>query len=364
MIKFFRHIRKRLLSENPPGGRAGKFSKYLIYAIGEIVLVVIGILIALQVNNWNEKRKNENLFKVTLDHLYTSIKVDLDILHYYQNTIKDQIVMIDEIIENADNIESQFLINMLFYIETDPNLYSSETSFHLSNLRFDPSNKTQNNVAKRITTFLNNEWWNDYFSSSNKRRENYIEPILKEAEIPIILASFGFSPIDNIPLYTHIFGQKDIDDVRRLNKSRKFQNALNTLKANKIFLRDGLITFIEDRKFMLADIKKYYPEVQMLFENIGIVGNALETGWFKSVPMTLIDEKEAIWEIKIHLNKGRFKFRANDSWTQNWGENSYSSGSLQMNGRDIPVEEGFYLIRVNLSNNDYSIKSINKNSGN
>jgi len=343
---------------------AGKTGKYFKYAIGEIVLVVIGILIALQVNNWNEKRKNENLFKVTLDHLNTSIKVDLDILYYYQNTIRDQIVMIDETLENADSIESQLLINMLYYIETDPNLYSSETSFHLSNLRFDPSNKTQNNVAKRITTFLNNEWWNEYFSSSNKRRENYIEPILKESDIPIIPASFGFSPSENMQLYTHIFSEKDLGDIRHVINSRKFQNALNTLKANKISLRDGLITFIEDRKFMLADIKKYYPEVQMLYENIGIVGDALETGWFKSVPMTLIDEKEAIWEIKIHLSKGRFKFRANDSWTQNWGENSYSTGSLQMNGKDIQVEEGFYLIRVNLSKNDYFVKGIKKSYGN
>lgn len=50
MIKFFRKIRQGLLTEN-------KFSKYLIYAIGEIVLVVIGILIALQINNWNEQHK-------------------------------------------------------------------------------------------------------------------------------------------------------------------------------------------------------------------------------------------------------------------------------------------------------------------
>ena len=49
MIKFFRKIRQKMLTEN-------KFSKYLIYAIGEIVLVVIGILIALQINNWNNNR--------------------------------------------------------------------------------------------------------------------------------------------------------------------------------------------------------------------------------------------------------------------------------------------------------------------
>ena len=50
MIKFFRKIRQKMLTEN-------KFSKYLLYAIGEIVLVVIGILIALQVNNMNEVEK-------------------------------------------------------------------------------------------------------------------------------------------------------------------------------------------------------------------------------------------------------------------------------------------------------------------
>jgi len=50
MIKFFRKIRQRLLTEN-------KFSNYLIYAVGEIALVVIGILIALSINNWNELKK-------------------------------------------------------------------------------------------------------------------------------------------------------------------------------------------------------------------------------------------------------------------------------------------------------------------
>ena len=49
MIHFFRKIRQRLLTQN-------RFTKYLLYAIGEILLVVIGILIALQVNNWNEER--------------------------------------------------------------------------------------------------------------------------------------------------------------------------------------------------------------------------------------------------------------------------------------------------------------------
>ncbi len=54
MLKFFRKIRQKLIEED-------NIRKYLLYAIGEIILVVIGILIALQVNNWNEKRKANQL---------------------------------------------------------------------------------------------------------------------------------------------------------------------------------------------------------------------------------------------------------------------------------------------------------------
>ena len=54
MINFFRHIRKDLMEKNKTG-------KYLKYAFGEIILVVIGILIALQINNWNEDRKTNSI---------------------------------------------------------------------------------------------------------------------------------------------------------------------------------------------------------------------------------------------------------------------------------------------------------------
>ncbi len=54
MLKFFRRIRKELFD-------SGRTSKYLLYAAGEIALVVIGILLALQINNWNEERNNNVL---------------------------------------------------------------------------------------------------------------------------------------------------------------------------------------------------------------------------------------------------------------------------------------------------------------
>jgi len=87
MIKFFRKIRKQLLTQN-------KFTKYLLYAIGEIVLVVIGILIALQINNANENRKYTERTKQLLinvqKELLINIKYANNIIDFYRG--KDSIM--------------------------------------------------------------------------------------------------------------------------------------------------------------------------------------------------------------------------------------------------------------------------------
>jgi hypothetical protein len=69
MINLFRHIRQRLLKE-------GKVTRYMAYAIGEIVLVVIGILIALQVNNWNQVRHQKASESIYLTQLLDETKAD------------------------------------------------------------------------------------------------------------------------------------------------------------------------------------------------------------------------------------------------------------------------------------------------
>ncbi len=70
MIKFFRKIRYDLMEKNNTG-------KYLKYAIGEIVLVVIGILIALQINTWNEQRKENKKELVVLKKLREDYRANL-----------------------------------------------------------------------------------------------------------------------------------------------------------------------------------------------------------------------------------------------------------------------------------------------
>jgi predicted RNase H-like nuclease (RuvC/YqgF family) len=89
MIKFFRKIRQNLLMENKTG-------KYFKYAIGEIVLVVIGILIALQINNANENRK----ISETKKEYYRQILLDLD---KEIDNINTRIILLDTSIVSLNN---------------------------------------------------------------------------------------------------------------------------------------------------------------------------------------------------------------------------------------------------------------------
>ena len=81
MIKFFRTIRQTLIMEN-------KTSKYLKYAIGEIILVVIGILIALQINNWNEAKKTNRNVNNYLIELNSEIGRNLSYLSNINDLLK------------------------------------------------------------------------------------------------------------------------------------------------------------------------------------------------------------------------------------------------------------------------------------
>ena len=93
MIKFFRHIRKNLLMEN-------KTSKYFKYAIGEIVLVVIGILIALQINTWNEQKRNENTLKQILVEFKEELRLNIKDLKIGIKAKESQREIKDKLLKN------------------------------------------------------------------------------------------------------------------------------------------------------------------------------------------------------------------------------------------------------------------------
>ena len=123
MIKFYRKIRQRLLTQN-------KFSKYLLYAIGEIVLVIIGILIALSINNWNENNKLEELKQV----YYQQLLIDLNKDKEY---IIEKINLYNSRIENYENYLDSYKKPHLSIEEVLQN--QNKLNFATDNIRFQNS---------------------------------------------------------------------------------------------------------------------------------------------------------------------------------------------------------------------------------
>ena len=99
MIKFFRKIRYDLMEKNKTG-------KYLRYAFGEILLVIVGIIIALQINNWNQDRLTQNRIESRLLNLIGDVENEVEEMDEVKESAKLRIIIIHEILKRNDKIKS------------------------------------------------------------------------------------------------------------------------------------------------------------------------------------------------------------------------------------------------------------------
>jgi len=96
MVKLFNNIRKKLVADKPSTART---ANYLKYAIGEIVLVVIGILIALQINNWNENRKIKITENTYIENINTDLKINLLSLEKFLTKRQETVNSVEAILD-------------------------------------------------------------------------------------------------------------------------------------------------------------------------------------------------------------------------------------------------------------------------
>ncbi len=106
MFKFFRSIRQGLVNE-------GKTSKYLKYALGEFILVVLGILVALQINNWNERRKGEEQRLVLIANLKADMQENLGFVQQMIKRGEESKESLATFLKSARGDSSQVPVNEL-----------------------------------------------------------------------------------------------------------------------------------------------------------------------------------------------------------------------------------------------------------
>lgn len=255
MIKFFRNIRKKLIKE-------GKAANYLKYAIGEIVLVVIGILIALQINNWNEERKLKIEEQNTLMKLQKESVMIVDYLTIMCNRYDNYLTQIETSAKalrdrSLNNLSEQDFVSGVFItafyeaISPSKNAYSELNSTgKIQNIESEIVKKSISDYYSKLE-YINTQlvyFRNQYTKPVDAAGEDFIYTYDEHSPFSKIKTTINFDALCNNKIFIskHVKAFRDQavfneDRKELLNRARfmceKISSALGieckiTLKAN------------------------------------------------------------------------------------------------------------------------------------
>jgi hypothetical protein len=226
MIKLFRNIRKNLLKE-------GKTSKYFKYAIGEIVLVVIGIIIALQINTWNGNRKDSIEEKALLESLYENLifaKKQSEELITEEEQLKELLIQLLGVDFKKPKKDSILITNHIFKIAVW-DLQTNKPTFNIySNL------KSTNKLSLIKNNNINQKFTDLEFQLT--KLDDILQDRLNVHQIRI--DNIFENDINFIPLVKSNIPEINIDDESKnnYNKILKLQRIRNLLGMKLAFTQD------------------------------------------------------------------------------------------------------------------------------
>ncbi|QNJ98128.1 DUF6090 family protein [Constantimarinum furrinae] len=232
MNNFFRKIRLNLLSE-------GKTGKYLKYAIGEILLVIIGILIALQINNWNDKRIERNELNLSLHSMIEELNQNIKFLETEKKDKQERLLTIESFKDVAGS--DQDPRNIVFAIGDE--VKSKEFNTVYQTLKDEKKIRLiqSSELRDQITTFYEYELagitdfntWHDKFVSE------IIDPYF----------------LENIPLSNNI--EIDPNVINEFINQSKFKNILasqETIYMSYVSLNEKVTQLAKDLKSTLSSL--------------------------------------------------------------------------------------------------------------
>jgi len=254
MIKFFRKIRQDLLSK-------GKTGKYFKYAIGEIVLVVIGILIALQINNWNIDRLERKEEIKILENLHSDFKISLERLHGVAEIRNKAISCSDllfDIIRTNNNPYSESQLDSIFINATIAATFNGKTGtldmlFNTGKINI-ISNETLKNHLNDWPGLLS-DFVEEEIVLYNDQYNNVLPKLGQNLSVSKLLRTLNYRtvPFESFPLgatksnYNKVFQDKD------------FEAKLTTRYLLFMLAEEGSQDLIEKARMIIEQINKDLP---------------------------------------------------------------------------------------------------------
>ena len=230
MIKFFRKIRQDLLRDN-------KIGDYLKYAVGEIVLVVIGILIALSINNWNESRKNDLEQALLVKNIIEDLRLDFIHINKSSEQVSNQMNLIDDLISKIFDEKKKINYDSIGLIR-----FSSD---------FRPI--SQRNHSESVSTLEDDfirELIQDYF--------------LKEDQVTDIFIEYVDIVHNKIRPYLSNVGMHNLRSLYNQDSSnKKLEVPLNPIILEEQLAKVAFQQLLYERKLKTNSFKKLLNEIKI-----------------------------------------------------------------------------------------------------
>lgn len=237
MLTFFRRIRKSLLASN-------QARKYILYALGEVLLVMVGILLALSINNWKEFRidriKEEKLLNELMENLEFNVNNLNRIIFNFKSDDRSSDLIISVLKEGRGYHDS-----LDYYFARSLN---AEPLYPLSFVGYESVRNTGFDII--INDQLKEEIINLFeltYSTMQLRQENL--PVLWE----FIRKRFMNSPDD--------WSLKPFD-FEELLEDREYISCVNNMKSNRLWIRESYEESFEETNRVLKLIKDELGEEQ------------------------------------------------------------------------------------------------------
>ena len=203
LMKFFRSIRKSLVAKK-------NIANYLIYAIGEIFLVVIGILIALQINNWNELNKLKDTEQKYYSNLLTSLSKDsielVRVLDSQRKSIAGQNVIIaSQYVEIVNKLDKKEFADLVYDIYNGAYSFFPKYGTYNSLVSSNGLDVLKSDKIKSDLIDLYDYWFYRYENVDNvvdKKYHDVLYPFLQQELGFFVDAEFKYQPVNYQQLQT------------------------------------------------------------------------------------------------------------------------------------------------------------------
>ncbi|MDX1472078.1 MAG: hypothetical protein R3213_11325 [Flavobacteriaceae bacterium] len=333
-----------------------RFIKYLIYALGEIILIIIGILIALSLNQKSNEQEKKQAFANALSQVYTNLHKERGwyeflIAGYQRSTELAQLELQGEL-----NLTDEDIPKYIYYFNSiDIADFDLGNDPLLNTLQENITSNQQRNLVNKISGhYALWDSWNDVITKS---RISFLDELVSKHNLPFT-ERYTLLTITNIHGTEKRFSKDEINKAKDIRSDSAYPIAIKSSINRNLDLIGRFKIKLRTIKSLISIIQASYPQVSLSFDNIIISGSAVEVTGNEELMLQPVNNRKTEWRGTFELGEGVFTITDMGYRLPSWGKSLTDKGRLLFNGFSIPAEKGTYEISVDFSDMKYSLNKI------